>query len=221
MNVKIKTVFGELSFNMTQDNVLSLITTATKYASEYQSADGTDQRNDALPALAYAADAIANMSIPPILLNTEKKQNAPPEEKPAPKSRVESLFGAKADWKLPTDTAADTAPTEEPEPEKYKGFLYIACEECGVVKGFCVKHPIDAHQCECGHVTMLHNLRAAHVRCECNSRFTYQTNIQGDSFTMACLHCGSPVDMELGSKGTAFVTVAFSEMYKQHGTKKR
>lgn len=226
MNVKIKTVFGELSFNMTQDNALSLISMATRYANGYEEADGTDQRNDALPALAYAADAIAKMAIPPMPLNTEKKQNAPPAEKPATKSRLESLFGAKADWKMPTEPAApahkeDTANGAEEKPEGYKGFLYIECEECRVLKGFCVKQPITHYKCECGHKTELHDLLPVHVKCECNSKFLYHTNIQCDAFTIECLHCGSPVDMELGGKGTAFVTVAFSEMYKQKGTKKR
>lgn len=231
MNVKIKTVFGELAFNMTQENALALISTAARYAEAYADDEGvaTDKRNDALPALAFAADAIAKMAIPPIPLNTKKEPNAPPSEKPATKSRLESLFGAKADWKLPDAPVDAPAPKEEPESgeesepktEGYKGFMYVECEQCGVRKGFCVKQHITFHKCECGHKTELHDLRAAHVKCECGRKFTYRTNLQSEEFTMECLHCGSPVDMELGSKGTAFVTVAFSEMYKQRGTKKR
>lgn len=228
MNVKIKTVFGELAFNMTQENALALISTAARYAEAYAVDEGvaTDKRNDALPALAFAADAIAKMAIPPTHLNTKKEPNAPPSEKPAPKNRLESLFGAKADWKLPTAPApekedAESGEETEPKTDGYKGFMYVECEQCGTVKGFCVKQPITYHKCECGHKTELHNLRPAHVKCECGSRFLYHTNIQSESFTINCLHCSSPVDMELGSKGTAFVTVAFSEMYKQRGTKKR
>lgn len=224
MNVKIKTVFGELSFNMTQEDALSLISTAAKYANDFGNAEDTTKRNDALPALAYAADAIAKMAIPPIQLGTEKEPNAPPSEKPAPKSRLESLFGEKADWKLPTTPEAPKEEAEsdtEAEPQTYKGFMYVECEKCGVLKGFCVKQPITYHKCECGHKTELRNLRPALVKCECNSKFKYHTNIQSESFTINCLHCGSPVDMELGSKSNAFVSVAFSEMYKQKGTKKR
>lgn len=225
MNVKIKTVFGELSFNMTQDNALALISAATKYA-EQCTAEADKKRDDMIDALCYGK------SLPPLHLggeavNTEKAPNAPPADSPAPKSRVEKLFGAKADWKLPTDNAAAPAPEKdtesgaEPEPDKYQGFLYIECEKCGTLKGFCIKHPIDTYKCECGHVTILHNLLPAHVKCECNRRFKYYTNIQSDAFTIECLNCGSPADMELGGKGTAFVSVAFSEMYKQKGTKKR
>lgn len=224
MNVKIRTVFGELSFNMTQDDALALISTAAKYANGYEGTDGTDQRNDALPALAYAADAIAKMAIPQTHLNTEKETNAPPSDKPAPKSRLESLFGEKADWKLPTTPEAPKEEAEsgtEAEPQTYKGFMYVECEKCGVLKGFCVKQPITYHKCECGHKTELRDLRPAFVQCECSKRFKYRTNIQSESFTINCLNCGSPVDMELGSKSNAFVSVAFSEMYKQKGTKKR
>lgn len=225
MNVKIKTVYGELQFSMSNENALALISTAIGYSKEYADSDATDadKRNDALPALAYAADAIAKMAIPPIPLNGEKKPNAPPEEKPAPKSRLEKLFGEKADWKMPTESSPkeDTESGAEDEPEEYRGFMYVECEKCGTRKGFCVKSPITYHKCECGHETKLHGLRPAHVKCECNSRFTYSTNIQSGEFTINCLNCGSPVDMELGSKSTAFVSVAFSEMYKQRGTKKR
>lgn len=223
MNVKIKTVYGELSFNMTHQKALTLISTAVEYSEEYANSDVTDpdKRNDALPALAYAADAISKMAIPPMHLNGEKEPNAPPEEKPSPKSRLEKLFGEKAEWKMPAAPTNDTESGADEEPEEYRGFLYVECEKCGVHKGFCVKSPITYHKCECGHETKLHGLRPAHVKCECNSRFKYYTNIQSEAFTIACLHCGSPVDMELGGKRTAFVTVAFSEMYKQRGTQKK
>lgn len=212
MNVKIKTVYGELSFNMAQSHVIDLIEDAHKYAETY--ATDTDTRHDEVDALAYAVAAVP--AIPPLHLGGEavKSEKAP---KPAPKSRLESLFGAKDNWKLPPATSAPVEDTEsgaETEPQTYKGFLYIECEECGVVKGFCVKSPIEYHRCECGHETPLRNLRAAHVRCECDKRFTYNTNIQREEFTINCLHCGSTVDMELGAKGKAFVTVAFSEMRK-------
>lgn len=219
MNVKIKTVYGELSFNMTQDKALALISTAHTYDEAY-----ANERNDALPALALATEALAEVAIPPIPINTKEEPNAPPKEKPAPKSRLESLFGEKAAWKMPKEPSAP-APEKETEdgaePEEYKGFLYIECEKCGAIKGFCIKNPITHHKCECGHETELRGLRPAHVRCECNSRFTYSTNLRCESFTIDCLHCGSPVDMELGGKGTAFVTIAFSEMYKKKRRDKR
>ncbi len=226
MNVKIKTVYGELSFNMENADALALISAASKFAEAYAYAysTDTDQRNDALPALMSAkivADALAD-------------KNESTAKKPATKSRLESIFGKRSEWKLPDKeqtaapaeateekTAPDTEAPVEDEPQTYQGFMYIECEKCGALKGFCVKQPITYHRCECGHKTELHDLRAAHVKCECGSKFKYHTNIQSNAFTISCLHCDSPVDMELGSKGTAFVTVAFSEMYKQRGSGKR
>lgn len=33
------------------------------------------------------------------------------------------------------------------------------------------------------------------------------TNISDPQFTMNCLACGAPVDLELNSRGTAYVTI--------------
>ena len=210
MNVQIRTAYGEMSFDMPQDKVLSLISTAISYANEYENQEPT----------AILSDAIAEND--EAKTKTEELASAPTMEKKSPKSRLETLFGNKTEWNLPADTSAEK-PAKAPEnvsdeeQESYKGFLYIECEKCGALKGFCVKHPLTYHKCECGHETRLRGLRPAHVKCECNSQFRYHTNIQRDAFTIECLHCGSPVDMELDGKGTAFVSVAFSDMYKQKG----
>lgn len=206
MNVKIKAVYGELSFNMTQENALALISTAIKYSNEYT--DGADPRNDALPALAYAAEAVAKMEKP-----TPKEPNAPPAEKSATKSRLESLFGAKSEWKMPAQPTAAPAPVKDTESgakdeaEGYKGFLHLECEACKEVKSFCVKYPLAVYRCKCGHETELRDLLPAHVKCECERKYTYHTNLPVNSFTIDCMNCGSPVDMELGAKANAFVTV--------------
>lgn len=127
------------------------------------------------------------------------------ESKAAPRSRAESMFGARSGWNMP---AAGQGNAERPDgQEAYKGFLFIRCEECGEVKGFNSKHPATYFQCNCGHRTALRGLRMAHVRCnKCGGEFNYRTNLQTD-FTIDCLTCGSPVDMERGAKGTAFVPV--------------
>lgn len=102
------------------------------------------------------------------------------EEKPEPRSRIDNV--------------------------EARGFLFVKCEACGKVKGFLSRHTLTYYQCECGHKTELHGLRFAHVDCKCGKKYTYITNLQ-DDFTIDCLNCGSPVDMEMGAKGTAFVTV--------------
>ena len=201
VNVQIKTTYGEMAFDMPQDKVLSLISLAITYAK------GDETRApDTLPREVQAEVKSEEQQ------KNEKEPPAPPVEKPAPKSRLESIFGKRSEWNLPADmtedrTAQNIDSRDGDAQEGYRGFLYIECEKCGKTKGFCVKHSITHHQCECGHKTELRNLLPAHVRCECDKRFTYHTNVQSNVFTIDCLSCGSPVDMELGAKAKAFVTI--------------
>lgn len=206
MNVKIKTVFGEMSFSMAEDKALSLLGLAISYSHEDGDVVNTERRNDALPALSYAAEAVAKVA------EADAGEKQKPMTKTAAKSRLEKLFGSKSEWSMPAAQPApaqDADDRDEEEEESYKGFLYVECEECKKVKGFCVKQPITYHKCECGHETPLRNLIPAHVKCVCESRFTYNTNLQVSAFTIECLHCGAPVDMELGAKAKAFVTVGW------------
>ena len=89
----------------------------------------------------------------------------------------------------------------------YKGFLYVKCESCGKTKGFCVKTPIKKHRCECGHETMLENMKPLYVKCKCGESFDYQTNLTDDTIPMNCIKCGSPVDLEFHSKKNAYYTI--------------
>lgn len=198
MNVQIKTVFGEMSFDMTQENVLILINQAISYANG-------DRNNVAAPVtkdteLAQPR-AVAHISYEH---QAEDKPAHALAVKNAPQSRVETMFGNRSAWNMP---AAGKGNAERPDgQEGYKGFLYVRCENCGEVKGYNGRQPQTYFQCKCGHRTELRNLRPAHVYCKCGRSFTYKTNIETD-FTMNCMACGSPVDLELGAKGTAFVTI--------------
>ena len=200
VNVQIKTAFGEMAFDMPQDKALSLISLALTYA------EGTG-------ATAEPTAPHTDMEEEPP--KAEEAPTAPmPTEKP--KSRLEALFGNRSEWNVPeeeTPQEPDDVGDEDPQvklQEEYKGFLYIECEECGKTKAFCVKQPITFHRCKCGHETDLHDLIPVHVRCECDAKFTYRTNVRSNTFTMDCLSCGSPVDMELGAKEKAYVTMGRS-----------
>lgn len=183
MNVQIKTAFGKMFFDMTQDSALALINQATIYANG-------DNNNVAAPVGKAAEPA--------------RPRTDDPIKKDAPRSRAETMFGDRNKWDMP---AVGKGNAERPDgQEAYKGFLYIRCEECGEVKGFNAKFPQTYFQCNCGHRTELRNLRTAHVNCKCGRSFTYKTNLEYD-FTIPCLSCGSPVDLELGAKKTAFVTI--------------
>lgn len=137
-----------------------------------------------------------------ILSCKEKKVMEIPEENinsaiRRAKEKAEKVFTAKAPEQ--TDYLNDG---------KYKGFLLIRCEDCGSLKGFCAKTPIDIFRCDdCGGTTKLEDLRAAYMDCECGRHFKYRTNEKAEVLTYNCLDCGSPVDMMLNSKRTAYTTI--------------
>ena len=90
----------------------------------------------------------------------------------------------------------------------FKGFLMIVCEECGAAKAFCAKRETYSFRCdECGHVTVLENLRPMYMHCKCGESFRYRTNATAETITHTCLRCKAPVDMELNRRGSAYVTI--------------
>lgn len=139
-------------------------------------------------------------------------------------SRVERLFGRRENW--PNVTAADTPPQDKPKAETedaedtgpeasfsrraVKGFLIVECENCGQTREFCSRAEITSNRCHsCGHVTTLDKtyMRPAYAKCKCGREFKYQTNATGDTITINCIACGSPIDMQLNGRGTAYVTL--------------
>lgn len=204
MNVTIKTPFGELGFDMAQEHALALIQQAVNYAME--PAQGTKPVEPAPVQLPRVEQRDAAMA-------AAVDQAAPKVEKPAnpaPWSRAEALFGDRKAWDMP---AAET-PTERPvgsdkaeSREGVKGFIFAKCEECGKEKGFFSKYPLSYHRCECGHCTPMEIVKPAYVNCKCGETFKYTTNIQAEQFFIPCKACDAPVDLEIGAKGTAYVTV--------------
>ena len=101
--------------------------------------------------------------------------------------------------------------TEEPQdmehPDGYKGFLYIKCDKCGKEKGFCAKEKIKSYKCECGKETELVNLKPLYTKCKCGNEFKYMTNMNTAEFTYKCFTCGSPVDVKMNSRRTAYITI--------------
>ncbi len=91
--------------------------------------------------------------------------------------------------------------------ETYKGFLYIRCDKCGTDKGFYTKNPIRRFRCDCGHFTPLHNLAHVNASCECGQAWTYRTNILDRTFSINCLECGTPIDLELHPRDNAYITM--------------
>lgn len=148
----------------------------------------------------------------------------PPSEPEQLLSRVERLFGRRESW--PNATAAASPPQDKPEAEAedtedtgpeasfsrraVKGFLIVECEKCGQTREFCSRADITSNRCHsCGHVTTLDKtyMRPAYAKCKCGREFKYQTNATGDTITINCIACGSPIDMQLNGRGTAYVTL--------------
>lgn len=148
----------------------------------------------------------------------------PPSEPEQLLSRVERLFGRRES--RPNATAAATPSQDKPKAEAeetedtgpeasfsrraVKGFLIVECENCGQTREFCSRAEITSNRCHsCGHVTTLDKtyMRPAYAKCKCGREFKYQTNATGDTITINCIACGSPIDMQLNGRGTAYVTL--------------
>lgn len=131
---------------------------------------------------------------------------AAPRPRPTERrSKTERMFGSKDTWNIPAGATVDK------DQGPYRGFLLIRCEECGEVKAYCAKRETYAFRCKCGHETPLEKLRPMFVKCKCGKEFRYRTNLTDEHYTHTCLDCGSPVDLELNRRGTAYVTIGENE----------
>lgn len=183
MQITLATPFGEMKFDMPPERATDLIQRAFQYAAGQETA---------APKVAQEA--------PPVAQEPPKA----PQAKGRPQSRVERMFG---DFKASKE-AEPKKPEPQREPEAYKGFLIIRCEQCGEIRAFCAKTPITRNTCKCGHTTELHGLKPFHLKCKCGSTFNYRTNVTDSKFEWPCLNCGSPVDLELNRRGDTYVTIS-------------
>ncbi len=90
---------------------------------------------------------------------------------------------------------------------KYKGFLLIKCQNCGRMKGFCSKEPIDTYVCKCGERIPLDNLLKAYASCECGSIWRYMTNQTESVFEINGLRCGSPIDLGYNARKRMYASL--------------
>lgn len=185
MEVRIVSGFGENVFTMADEKVPTL--------------------------LSYALSLAKGKSDEEQAAKEEKKEPEHPVEKPAEpiqmvakRSRNDSLFGS--DWRTRRETQEEL-PDRYEEEDGYKGFLLVECQHCGRRKGFCTKKRITESRCECGEYTPLKNMIPAHLKCKCGKTYKYLTNITDQEFEFDCLTCGSPVDLRLNKRQTAYVTV--------------
>lgn len=64
-----------------------------------------------------------------------------------------------------------------------------------------------SYKCECGKETELVNLKPLYTKCKCGNEFKYMTNMNTAEFTYKCFTCGSPVDVKMNSRRTAYITI--------------
>lgn len=191
MEVKIISGYGENTFQMDDADTMSLLNNAMRFHNKIKATGGVeDNTNTKAEKKEEIKESITAQEF------VKKMQEKP-------HSRNDSLFGT--GWKKEPEK------TEEPQdvehPDGYKGFLYIKCDKCGKEKGFCAKEKIKSYKCECGKETELVNLKPLYTKCKCGNEFKYMTNMNTAEFTYKCFTCGSPVDVKMNSRRTAYITI--------------
>ena len=111
-----------------------------------------------------------------------------------------------------TSSDADEAAMDTPESrtgQKYKGFMYIRCPECGKEKSFFTRQETDHYHCDaCGARRIFEKpLRELRLECECGTRLRYFTNLEEPLFDINCFRCGSPVTVSWNGKKKMYMTV--------------
>lgn len=212
MQIDIKTPYGNNVFDLSVNEVSSLIQQAYELAE-----DKTKQKNvepikeppeDILEVVADAWGVVADKEREKV----EKQKSAGKTadtafEKPIKKSRTENLFGDNWRDEVKEMHMEDEQKIYDRHAEGYTGFLYIKCPKCGNVKGFCAKKTTKIHICkECGEKTELEDLKPMYVHCECGKDSKYYTNMNEERFKCKCIDCGDEVDIQINTRNTAYVT---------------
>lgn len=188
MNVKIISDYGENSFFVSPEQAMDIIKHAMDFHTRYS-------------RMNKISDELAEAEIPgnegsvncrhefESVIQKEEDYSGNKKQR-----RTDSLFGMS--WDKKSEEFESEPEVAEPyfhREESYKGFLLIKCEECGKIKGFCSKHEITYHQCECGHRTELRDLRPMHLNCKCGNHYKYMTNIQDENFEYTCFNSGCQI----------------------------
>lgn len=98
---------------------------------------------------------------------------------------------------------------QRPEQEAgYSGFLYVECDHCNSVKGFCAKEKLSYYKCgQCGRKTKLTDMVKLYLNCECGSNTRYLTNLTDEAFDVNCINCGAPVSVKYNAKKKCYETI--------------
>lgn len=121
---------------------------------------------------------------------------------------------------IPAEPVDVEPPEPDPETEQrsdnsvqytdtgYSGFLYVECDHCGSVKGFCAKEKLSYYKCgQCGGKTKLTDMVKLYLNCECGSNTRYLTNLTDEAFDVNCINCGAPVSVKYNAKKKCYETI--------------
>ena len=182
MGLTIKTEIEGINITITKDAVVKLLTSIIKSEEEQEKIDEEEY--------------------------TEEPETEEEEEQVQNEKKILLFDDSITDAIARTKAKAKSVFTTGDANGMYKGFLLIRCDDCGSVKGFCAKQPIDRFRCDdCGGTTKLRDLRCAFQECTCGRTFKYKTNEKSDVITNNCIECGKPVDMMLNANRTAYTTI--------------
>lgn len=216
MLINIITPYGNNRFELSVDGTTELIRKAYEIAEN--EADTNEDKEECKPSLENdeegIQEAVADAGSVVDKKESEKVDYAEcgvenentGSERVLRKSRNDSLFGENWRDELPRKTIDEQQRDYARNTDGYSGFLYIKCPVCGKVKGFCTKANIKEHICECGHKLKIQNLKPMYVHCDCGKDFRYYTNIEDENFKYECINCGEEVDIQINTRGTAYVT---------------
>lgn len=229
MRISVNTELGEFKFNLSQTSVIFLLGLIQQIEEE---GDREIAINDKVYNIKRIVDKnnLEDDGAEHGIINTEDSQVAPnskldEEELIFPEgdevaAEEQEDFGKMLDdyEKKQKRQWNDTPQITRPDGGKYKGFLFIKCDNCGETRGFCAKQPISEYRCNsCGGRTKLKDLRRMFMDCECGKHSRYYTNETAEVVTHNCIECGSPVDMMLNSRRTAYISIGGGSTKKESG----
>lgn len=234
MKLTIKTQNSKMAFDLSQEEVESLVWTAFQYASgsqQYQEGDEPglevqpgEEGGGYTEEEGYAEDGMSgdaeegtdSTAFPETAEEPEMPENPTGWEGTADFSgEPGGMRGQEEQEEAPLDPSGEAqepapyGPWAAPEERKrrHKGFLLIKCQHCGKLKGFCAKTPIHTYICDCGGKTPIQNLVPANASCKCGKTWGYRTNANDEMLEINCIECGSPIDMIWNARRGIYATL--------------
>ncbi len=109
-------------------------------------------------------------------------------------------------WRAYVDKANGIKPVAHEDVGRYKGFLYLKCNVCGEVTGFCSAQELAFYRCKkCGKSTLFSTpLKKVYFTCECGRNYSYWTNLTDNMFDINCMNCGMPVTVHYDKKDNCY-----------------